>query len=170
MSDATSHNSSSPSRSGKRAPNGTDGVVRNRSIFSATRSTLSDPTARPKDSPASDSPKTLLQSLPSAAQALRYEAVLDAFGHMGKDVIIEEFSDYASARNPVPFACVRPIDGGHLEVGISLDSSEDDALEPCAGQWSSDTITSKFMLGNQEPISGKQLRWIRLASRAVAAK
>ncbi len=142
------------------------GIVRDRSIFAATRSTLSEQ----GEAQVSIEKSTLLQRIPSAAQALRYEAVLDAFSHMGKDVIIEEFGDYASARNPVPFACVRPVEGEHLEVGIALDASEDESLVACAGQWASDAIKSKFRLGNNEPISGAQLRMIRLSSRAVAEK
>lgn len=154
-----------PSRSNSSTPDyGSGGVVRDRSIFSATRSTLSEQ-GEPK---AESKNETLLQRLPSAAQALRYEAVLDAFSHMGKDVIIEEFRDYASARNPIPFACVRPVDGDHLEVGIALEASEDASLTACAGHWESKSIKSKFRLGNNEPISGGQLRLIRLSSRAVA--
>ncbi len=156
---ATSSHSTKPSSDYDRG-----GVVRDRSIFSATRSTLSEQ----GEARAAAEGETLLQRLPSAAQALRYEAVLDAFSHMGKEVIIEEFRDYASARNPVPFACVRPVDGDHLEVGIALDASEDEMLTACEGQWVSKSIKSKFRLGNNEPISGGQLRLIRLSSRAVA--
>ncbi len=165
MSNSTPHPTSSRSKA-TTTPSASGGFVRDRSIFSATRSTLSDQGA----SEADDRKETLLQRLPSAAQALRYEAVLDAFSHMGKDVIVEEFRDYASARNPIAFACVRPVDGDHLEVGIALEASEDDSLTACAGQWVSKSIKSKFRLGNNEPISGKQLRLIRLSSRAVAEK
>ena len=144
-----------------------EGIVRSRSIFQATRSSLS-PSARPEEAPAKDPKrKPLLERLPTAAQALRYEAILDAFSHMGKDVIVREFDDYAAAGAPVIFACVRPLTDGNLDVGLALPASEDESLVECRGEFPSPSIQSKFLLEQNKPISGQQMRWIRLASRAV---
>ena len=161
------NSSPQPSRSSGSTSSDADGIVRNRSIFSATRSSLS-PSARAEDAPAKGARrKPLLERLPSAAQALRYEAILDAFSHMGKDVIIKEFDDYAAAGAPVIFACVRPLEDGDLDVGLALPASEGESLVACHGEFPSATIQSKFLLEQNQPISGQQMRWLRLASRAV---
>ena len=145
-----------------------EGIVRTRSIYAATRSSLS-PSARPSDDDAQkgNARVPLLERLPSAAQALRYEAILDAFGFMGKDVIIREFDDYAAAGLPVIFACVRPLESGDLDVALALPESEDDMLVACPGEFPSATIQSKFLLEQSKPIGGRQMQLIRLASRAV---
>ena len=150
-----------------------DGIVRTRSLLSATRSSLS-PSARPAqraagaaDSTAAAARVPLLERLPSAAQALRYEAVLDAFAFMGKDVITREFDDYAAAGLPVVFACARPLPSGDLDVGLALPAGEHEGLVACDGEFPHATIRSKFTLGQDKPINGQQMQWIRLASRAV---
>lgn len=143
------------------------GIVRNRSIYAATRSSLS-PSARPTGAPAPGAArKPLLERLPSAAQALRYEAILDAFSFMGKEVTIKEFDDYATAGHPVTFASVRPLDSGDLDVGLALPASDDDILVACRGEFPDQTIRSKFLLEQNQPIGGRQMQLIRLASRAV---
>lgn len=164
---------------GASAENGNiDGIVRSRSIYAATRSSLS-PSARPSGSRAEPqaghalglglgSKRTpLLERLPSAAQALRYEAILDAFSFISKHVVIKEFDDYAAAGHPIIFASVRPLDSGDLDVGLALPPTEDEMLTACKGEFPSATITSKFLLEKTKPIGGRQMQLIRLASRAV---
>ena len=141
------------------------GVARERSLFHATRSSLSQDTRSTKAGHV-DKP-TLLRRLPDAKMALRYEAVLDVFTHMGKAVEVREHHDYASAGHPTVFAVVRPLSDGSLDIGVALASIEDELLLPCLGEWPHPTIQSKFTLDNNEPLAGKHLRFIRLASRAV---
>ena len=162
--------SAAGSRAGTSKPphgDNVEGIVRTRSILSATRSSLSPSAREPRAARAKDERVPLLERLPSAAQALRYEAILDAFGFMGKDVIIKEFDDYAAAGIPVIFACVRPLESGDLDVGLALSAADHTELSACKGEFPHATIKSKFTLEQDRPINGQQMQWIRLASRAV---
>ncbi len=108
-----------------------------------------------------------MNRLPDARLALRYEAILDALSHMGKAVIIREYYDYATAGLPAVFAAVRPSEDGAFEVGIALASTEDALLSPCLGEWPNRNILSKFVVSNNETLTGKHLRLLRLASRVA---
>ena len=159
---------SSPSGSKASQPANDLGVERSRSIFSATRSGLSSADER-RDTDSSSQGDTLLQRLPDARLALRCEAILDAFTHMGKEVTVREYPDHATAGLPAVFAAVRPgSEAGTFEVGVALSSAEHEELEPCLGEWPHHAILSKFVLHSNETLSGRHLRWIRLASRAMA--
>ena len=143
------------------------GIERTRSIFSATRSSLSNEAYPTPTEPLLAREQTLLQRLPDAKLALRYEAILDALSHISKHVVIREYNNYATASLPTVFAAVRPIEERAFEVGVALPSTEDELLTPCLGEWSDSAILSKFTVRDNEPLSGKHLRFMRLASRAV---
>lgn len=150
-----------------RAPH-MDGLTWKRSIHAGHSSGLSAPTYSGRELPRQKAAQSLLERLPSAAQALRYEAVLDALGHMGRNVCILEHHDYATAGIPDVFAAVRPLATGGIEVGLALAIDTDPILQACQGKWVDNALVSMFELGINESLSGSHLRCIRLASREVA--
>lgn len=106
--------------------------------------------------------------LATAAHRLRYDAVLEAVRHMGKDVDVQEFQEYATCSRGRQFAAVRPQADGTIAVGLSLPATEDVRLVGCAGTWGSDRIISQFILDVHEPIRGWQLGMLRRAYLATS--
>ena len=99
--------------------------------------------------------------LPTAAQRLRYEAVLEAVGHMGEDVVIQEYRDYATCTRGQQFAAIRPNSDGGITVGIASDAEDDMRLTACVGKWGSARICAQFELEVHQPIRGWQLGLLR---------
>lgn len=114
-----------------------------------------------------DFESTLGGKLATAAHRLRYDAVLEAVRHMGTDVDVQEYRDYATCSRGRQFAAVRPQADGSIAVGIALSSEDDVRLEACAGRWGSERIVSQFVLDVHQPIRGWQLGMLRRAYLAA---
>ena len=112
---------------------------------------------------------TLSGRLPTAAQRLRYEAVLDAVGHMGDDIEIVEYRDYAVAKRVLQFVAIRPdLETGQLLVGLAIAPDKDERLSPVSpGEWTSGRLISQFALESHQPIQGWQLKLLRLSYLAA---
>ena len=113
--------------------------------------------------------RTLSGRLPTAAQRLRYEAVLDAVGHMGDDIEIVEYRDYAVAKRVLQFVAIRPdIATGHLAVGLAIAPDKDERLAAVrTGEWTSGRLISQFSLESHQPLQGWQLKLLRLSYLAA---
>ncbi len=131
------------------------------SLHQASRKALSTP---PKQRTYETSKESVLGGrLASAAHRLRYDAVLEAVKHMGKDVRIQEYHQYAVCTRTHQFAAVRPLANGTICVGIAADPAHDERLEPSDSAWGSQRITAQFLLNTHEPIRGWQLGMLRHA-------
>lgn len=117
----------------------------------------------PRTPPAHGLARPLRERLATAAHRLRYEAVLEAVGHMGADVHVEEYRDYATCTREVQFAAIRPLPSGTLLVGLAVAPDHDLRLQPCGGRWGSERITAQFELAVHQPIRGWQLGLLRRA-------
>lgn len=113
---------------------------------------------------------TLRSRLSSAAQTLRFDALLEAVQHMGPEVQLQEYRDYATATSGKQFAAVKPMSDGSFVVGLSISPTEDRRLEPCLGQWGSSRLVSQFRVGAHEAIQGWQLRQLRMSYREASGK
>ena len=105
--------------------------------------------------------------LSTAAHRLRYDAVLEAVRHMGRDVVVQEYKEHANCLRGPQFAAIRPNLDGTIVVGLALPVDADIRLESCAGAWGSERIISQFELGVHHSIRGWQLGLLRRAYRAT---
>lgn len=123
-----------------------------------------------RDTPGRNTIESVRDRLTSAAQTLRFDALLEAVQHMGPEVQIQEYRDYATATSGKQFAAVKPLSDGSFVVGLSIDPSEDRRLEPCLGQWGSSRLVSQFRVSSHDAIQGWQLRQLRMSYREASGK
>jgi len=141
--------------------------ARRSSLYQAERAPLNSPPEKHR-AHATGYVTPLGERLSTAAQRLRYDAVLEAVRHMGKDVKIEEHNAYASCYREQQFAAVRPHTKGIMLIGLAVESSLDERLDTATGKWGSDAITAQFALDVHQPIRGWQLGLLRRAYIAAA--
>lgn len=118
--------------------------------------------AQPAPEPSSEL-APLRERLDTAAHRLRYEAILEAAQHMGADVAVQEYRDYATCTRAGQFAAVRPVSTGEMVVGLAIDPSTDERLVPCLGRWGSDRIVAQFTLAEHQPLRGWHMGLLRRA-------